>query len=116
MGCTSTELDALRLTVRQRESNVADFFCDAMVAKHVKWNALIGRDEKCSALIGRDEKRSALIGRERRACRYGVDLALFNGGGIRGDALVPVGNLSKRTLAELEPFGNKARACWGSAN
>jgi 2',3'-cyclic-nucleotide 2'-phosphodiesterase (5'-nucleotidase family) len=36
----------------------------------------------------------------------GTDVALVNGGGIRGDRIVPPGPLTRRDLAGLAPFGN----------
>jgi 2',3'-cyclic-nucleotide 2'-phosphodiesterase (5'-nucleotidase family) len=36
----------------------------------------------------------------------GTDVALVNGGGIRGDRIVPPGPLTRRDLTALAPFGN----------
>ena len=42
--------------------------------------------------------------------RMKTDVALFNGGGIRGDRVVPPGPLTRRDVASLLPFGNVVMA------
>jgi mono/diheme cytochrome c family protein len=36
----------------------------------------------------------------------GADVAIVNGGGIRGDRVIPPGPLTRQTLVEIHPFGN----------
>lgn len=39
--------------------------------------------------------------------RFGADLALYNGGGIRGDRIIPAGEITTMDLEEMFPFGNE---------
>lgn len=70
MGCLKVDLDARNSKIRQSETNMADFFCDAVRGMH------------------------------------GTDVALVNGGTMRGDKIFKSGDLSKKTLTEMHPFGN----------
>ena len=38
--------------------------------------------------------------------KFGTDVALTNGGGIRGDKIYPKGEITTKTLQEMHPFGN----------
>jgi len=38
--------------------------------------------------------------------RFGTDMAMINGGGIRGDRIFPAGNVSWKTLLEILPYNN----------
>ena len=37
---------------------------------------------------------------------YQTDIAVYNGGGIRSNSIIPAGEISERTLITLSPFGN----------
>lgn len=70
LGCLKVDLEARNSKIRQSETNMADFFCDAVRAMH------------------------------------GTDVALVNGGTMRGDKVFKKGDLSKKVLTEMHPFGN----------
>ena len=38
--------------------------------------------------------------------RFGVDVALYNGGGIRGDRIIPKGNILDSDIRKMFPFGS----------
>ncbi len=38
--------------------------------------------------------------------RFGLDVAVANGGGIRGDKIYPKGEITTKTLQQMHPFGN----------
>ncbi len=72
VGVSKVPLDARKISVRRAETNIGDFFADAM-----RW-------------------------------KFDADIALTNGGGIRGDRVYPAGKISYATLLSLHPFGNTA--------
>lgn len=54
-------------------------------------------------------KREAAIGNlfaDSFRWKFGTDVALTNGGGIRGDKIYPKGTITTKTLLEMHPFGN----------
>ncbi len=77
-------------------------------------------DEKLSAPIGEtlvdlDARKSAVRGGESNLgdfiadafrWKFKGDIAVTNGGGIRGDKIYPKGKISYKTLTEIHPFGN----------
>lgn len=70
IGCLDTPLDARNTAIRNGETNMGDFFTDAVRAMH------------------------------------NVDVAMINGGTMRGDKVYSSGDLPKKTLVEMHPFGN----------
>ncbi|MCC7388568.1 MAG: 5'-nucleotidase C-terminal domain-containing protein [Phycisphaerales bacterium] len=80
IGVTEVELDGRRNNVRARETNLADLIADAHL-----WTA------------------------QNLASDFGVDtprIAFQNGGGIRNDSVIPVGNISELETFNIQPFGN----------
>lgn len=74
IGCTHVVLEGRTKFVRQQETNLGNWICDAL------------REE------------------------YSVDVALFNGGGIRGNRQYSAGEMTKLTITTIHPFGNKMAA------
>jgi len=70
VGCSLTDLDAVAAHVRQFETELGDWFTDAVRIQH------------------------------------GVQVAMINGGTIRGNKVFDKGDLSKKTITEMHPFGN----------
>lgn len=80
IGRTEVPLDGLRSSVRTRESNAGNLVADAL-----------------------------LFQARALATPFGAPtphVALQNGGGIRHDAVIPVGNITERTIFEILPFAN----------
>lgn len=80
IGVTEVELDGIRGNVRSRETNEGNLIADALL-----WQAT------------------------QLAADFGVDpphVALQNGGGIRNDNILPVGDISELTTFDVLPFGN----------
>jgi len=80
IGRTGVPLDGLRSSVRTKESNAGNLVADAL-----------------------------LIQARALAISFGAPtphVALQNGGGIRTDTVIPVGNISERTLFDMLPFAN----------
>jgi 5'-nucleotidase/UDP-sugar diphosphatase len=80
IGRTEVPLDGLRSSVRTKESNAGNLVADAL-----------------------------LFQARALAIPFGAPtphVALQNGGGIRTEAVIPVGNISERTLFDILPFAN----------
>jgi len=69
-GCLAIPLQAQNTAIRNRETNMGDFFTDAIREMHQ------------------------------------VDVAMVNGGTMRGDKEYVAGELTKKTIVEMHPFGN----------
>ncbi len=80
IGTTQVPLDGRRAAVRSVETNLGNLIADAFLSAG-----------------------------KARAASFGVDapaVALVNGGGIRNNAIIPVGSLSVKTTFDISPFGN----------
>jgi 5'-nucleotidase len=80
IGRTEVPLDGLRSSVRTQESNTGNLVADAL-----------------------------LFQARALAKPFGAPtphVALQNAGGIRNDAIIPVGNLTERTIFDILPFAN----------
>jgi 5'-nucleotidase / UDP-sugar diphosphatase len=67
----------------------------------VDWDTrttVIRRNESAAGNYFTDEMRSAF---------GGSDIAVTNSGGIRGNQIYPAGDITRRQIAEIFPFGNK---------
>ena len=71
IGYTKVDLDARKVTVRTKESNLGDLITDSWMEYFPE-----------------------------------ADLAITNGGGIRGDRIYPAGVITYQTLLSIHPFGN----------
>jgi 2',3'-cyclic-nucleotide 2'-phosphodiesterase/3'-nucleotidase/5'-nucleotidase len=80
VGQTAVPLDGVRNHVRTRETNLGDLVADALLATADSLNEAFGVPDP--------------------------DVALQNGGGIRNDAVVPVGPLTELTTFDVLPFAN----------
>jgi len=69
-GCLDIALNAKNTAIRNGETNMGDFFTDAVRAFHK------------------------------------TDVAMINGGTMRGDKMYKAGDLPKKTIVEMHPFGN----------
>lgn len=87
----------------------------ALVAAHAErlgreLDVVVGRTEvPLEARRGRLRTEESNLGSfvaDAMRARMRADVALINGGGIRGDRVVPPGPLTRRDLAGLLPFGN----------
>lgn len=80
VASTEVPLDGRRESVRARETNLGDLLADGMLAS----------------------ARS-------RAASFGVpeaDVAIQNGGGVRNESVLPVGDITALTTFNVAPFGN----------
>lgn len=80
IGVSEVDLDGLRASVRNFETNEGNLIADAL-----KWQA------------------------EQLAASFGVappDVALQNGGGIRNDSVIPAGNITELQTFSMVPFPN----------
>merc|ERR1719414_28757 len=71
LGCLKTDLDAGNNNIRSKETNMANFFTDAVKDQHK------------------------------------TDVVMINGGTMRGDKIYEAGNLTRKILTAMHPFGNK---------
>ena len=62
-------------------------------------------DGRADSLRG-DENALANFISDALRWRLGTDIAMINGGGIRGDRIFPAGNVSWKLLSEILPFNN----------
>jgi len=80
IGTSEVDLDGLRISVRNFETNEGNLIADAL-----KWQA------------------------EQLAGAFGVappDVALQNGGGIRNDTVIPAGTITELATFDMVPFSN----------
>jgi len=80
IGTSEFDLDGLRSSVRSMETNEGNLIADAL-----RWQA------------------------EQLASDYGVpvpDVALLNGGGIRNDSIIPIGDITVLDTFSMAPFPN----------
>lgn len=80
IGSTEVELDGTRASVRSKETNEGNLIADALL-----WQAT-------------ELAESFVIDPP--------DVAIQNGGGIRNDTVLPIGNLTELTTFDVLPFGN----------
>ena len=64
-------------------------------------------DLRRSAVRGGEAAAGNLVADAWRAAVPGADIALVNGGGIRGDTIIPAGPLSREDLETILPFQNR---------
>ena len=109
-------IDNIKWDLTLMDENIPE---DPVVTSYLK-PMLTDMDKKLSAPIGEslvdlDARKKAVRGGESNLgdfiadafrWKFKGDIAVTNGGGIRGDKIYPKGKLSYKTLTEIHPFGN----------